>query len=88
MPIRPGTQLLTESNGLRQDQKNWLLEWTQYGGRSMVLIGVKDDPNFHLAIPGKHHDLINGAAIKELINLDGVISSHGTSFWLDLKAAL
>lgn len=88
LPVRDNTQLLSNENGLRQSQKNWLLDWSKYGGRSWVLIGIAGDSKFHIAVPGMHGDHINGASLLDLINLDGAFSGAGKSFWLDFGRVL
>lgn len=87
MPVREDTQLLSNENGLRVSQKNWLHEWTRYGGHSWVLIGVKES-RVHIAVPGRHADSINGASLLELINLDGAFMGIGPGFWLDFKGVM
>lgn len=87
MPVREDTQLLSETNGLRLSQKNWLMEWTRFGGHSWVLIGIQDH-RMRIAVPGRHHDAINGSSVFQLLNLDGAFAGIGPDFWQTFKGVL
>lgn len=58
-PARAKTRVLGD-DGLRQEQKNWHMEWARHGGRSLIIVGVglgalRTVWAFH----GKKHDQIN-----------------------------
>ncbi len=79
VPKRPGTPLLGEAEGLTIDQRNWHLDWTMNGGRSMIIVGVKDH-RFHAAIWGMHADRVNAASIGELRSM-ALVTWEGPEFW-------
>jgi len=88
VPKRLATRLLPAGKGLRQSQKNWLLEWTKFGGRAFVLIGIGDDPDLYVAVPGPHHDEINDASFQELINMAASVAGRGEAFWQEFRNML
>jgi hypothetical protein len=48
--------VLGEEHGLRRSQRNWHLEWSKAGGKSLILIGVGREL---FLIPGTYGDHIN-----------------------------
>lgn len=54
-PTRHGTKVLGRS-GLSQVQKNWHLTWRQWGGTSLIVVGVGDEV---FAFSGERADEVN-----------------------------
>lgn len=55
-PRRATTRVLGDA-GLSQDQKNWHLTWRQWGGESLIVVGVDTEV---YAFPGTAADYVNG----------------------------
>jgi len=88
LPSRRTTQLLSDKNGLRLAQRNWLLNWTNYGGRSLVVIGIAGNSDYHICVPGREYDAINGKTVDELVCLGGAFAGDGDIFWNVLRSRL
>lgn len=86
-PVRSTSAVLTNSHGLRLDQKNWFLDHTNYEGKAFVLIGDENSDR-HALIPGEHADKINGASIYDLVAMDGALIGIGNQFWHEMKAMI
>lgn len=56
-PARSTTRVLSGSQQLNVDQKNWHLTWQQNGGRSAILVGVGSTEQFLFS--GKWGDDLN-----------------------------
>lgn len=54
-PARPTTKVLG-AKGLTQVQKNWHLAWRQWGGTSLIVVGVEDEA---FAFAGATADHVN-----------------------------
>jgi hypothetical protein len=63
-PSRATTPVLGNKSGLRQEQKNWHMDWARWGGRSYVLIGVGSKQLFLMS--GGLADFVNAMPRGEL----------------------
>ena len=63
-PVRSGTKVLG-NNGLSQVQKNWHLNWRNWGGTSIVVVGVGEEV---FAFSGERADEVNDYNTAEFKN--------------------
>lgn len=56
-PARPGTPVLGR-DGLSLKQRNWLLDWGNWGGRAFIVVGV--GPRDVFIFGHADHDRLNG----------------------------
>lgn len=61
-PVRETTRVLGDK-GLSRDQRNWHIDWRQWGGTSYVLIGVGREI---FMIEGGFADVINEMTMQQL----------------------
>ena len=78
---RANTPLLGVAKGLSIDQRNWHLNWTNHGGGSFIVIGIKDMDD-HWCIPGALADHVNMASVEDLNGM-ACAKGVGPKFWID-----
>lgn len=78
IPARASTRLLGD-DGLRLDQRNWLLDWTKHGGVAYVVIGIHDSP-FHMVMEAKWADEINEMPLSTLKSF-AKVAGNSPEFW-------
>lgn len=71
-PVRGGTKVLGK-NGLSQAQKNWHLNWRNWGGMSMIVVGVGDEV---YAFSGERADEINDYNTAQFKNAAVCVGLH------------
>lgn len=62
-PVRVTTPVLGDKKGLNRDQRNWHLDWRNYGGRSLIVVGIGREV---FAIGGWAADGINAMTLDDL----------------------
>jgi hypothetical protein len=67
IPARAHTPLLGPAKGLNPNQRNWHLEFSRFGGRSVIVIGV--GAREILTIPGTFGDDVNTMSYAALRGL-------------------
>ena len=85
-PARASTPLLGKAKGLRLSQRNWHLDWRNFGGTSLIVIGIHGE-DYYFCIDGRHADNINPAPILRLGDLSEFCGPAKT-FWRSLKDIL
>jgi hypothetical protein len=86
IPARPGTPLLGDKKGLNVEQRNWHLDWTMNGGRSMIIVGIQDQ-SVHFALWGHLADRVNAMSYNDMHSACAIMS-NGVNFWRRLLEAL
>ena len=86
IPARRNTPLLGNDDGLRLEQRNWLLNWSKKGGRSLVVISIAGSKQ-HIAINGGYGDRINKMSYTELCEAADVLGDT-PDFWKHLHEYL
>jgi len=86
IPKRPATPLLGDADGLEVSQRNWHLDWTQHGGRSMIVVGIVDSP-LHFALWGRLADSINQMSMIEMQHR-AIVALPAPKFWDELEKHL
>jgi hypothetical protein len=79
IPARRDTPLLGKGHGMRREQCNWMLEWTNHGGRALVVIGI-EGCKMHIALSGLYADEINSMSYTELVECADVVG-ESPKFW-------
>lgn len=54
-PVRETTKVLGRA-GLRLEQRNWHLDWSRWGGKSLIVVGIGREV---FAFVGGHADAVN-----------------------------
>ncbi len=80
MPHRASTPVMGRG-GLRQEQKNWHMDWAKFGGRSVIILGVGVGAHRQLiALDGRDADWANTGNWAQLCALSIAIGV-GATFW-------
>lgn len=72
-PIRESTRVLGDK-GLTQVQKNWHLNWRNWGGHSMIVVGVADEV---FAFNGATADNVNEYTTSQFRNAAMIVGLNG-----------
>lgn len=82
LPIRGSTRVFGDE-GLRVDQRNWLLDWDKYNGRAVILASACEGAAaMHWAIPGRLADEFNAMTVAELRLASVTLGvERGRDFW-------
>lgn len=82
LPAKPTTRVFGD-DGLRVDQRNWLLDWHKYNGRAIILgSACEGAAALHWALPAELADEFNGMTLQQL-RLASVTQGveRGRDFW-------
>lgn len=81
LPLRASTRVFGDE-GLRQSQKNWMVDWYNYNGCGIIVCSVgRAEGLFHWAIPGNLGDVFNSMTLADLRRETVVKAEEGSQFW-------
>lgn len=84
-PVR-GTTIWLGRKGMRTDQRNWILDWRNHGGRA-IIVAADTVHLIHIALDGIYADDINNMSYTEACE-KAFIVGEGRAFWNDLRLSL